>query len=226
MNEVSVDDYKKLSPEYLEQLSFPELEDQIDEDGPSTRREITGGSGSCLSEAERRERSFRARAMFEQVLDGEHAEECKWFDTYLQLSGLQWPWRVACYVAWASSPKINRWPKTQDELAREVLGLTSDRVIAEWRKKNPEIDSTIALLQAAPMLAHRRDVIDALITSASDPDHRSHQDRKLFFEMTGDYTPRSRVDVRQSADEDGLAGVSEAELIAAAKRAKERRGDE
>ena len=222
-----MDDYKKLSPEYLEQLAFPEIEDLLDESGPFDISSAKSCGGlRDLSDSERKEISFRARATFEQVLDGEHAEECRWFETYQQLSGLQWPWRVACYVAWASSPKIKRWPKTQDELAIEVLGLTSDRVIAEWRKKNPEIDSTIALLQAAPMLAHRADVIEALVKSASDPDHRSHQDRKLFFEMTGDYTPRSRVDVRQSTDEDGLAGVSEDELIAAVKRAKERRGDE
>ena len=221
------DDLKKLqSAEYLEQLSFPELED-LDVSGPfDILQNHAGQALRDLSDAERKEISFRAKATFEQATMVEQADKCKWFETYQQLSGLQWPWRVACYVAWASSPKIQRWPKTQDELAIEVLGLTSDRVIAEWRKKNPEIDSTIALLQAAPMLAHRADVIEALVKSASDPDHRSHQDRKLFFEMTGDYTPRSRVDVRQSTDEDGLAGVSEVELIAAAKRAKERRGDE
>ncbi len=128
-------------------------------------------------------------------------------------------------MAWAASPKNSRWPRTQNELARDVLGLTSDRVIATWRKKYSDIDGAISLLQAAPMLAHRADVIAALVESASQADHRSNPDRKLFFEMTGDYVPHSKVDVRDTTDleEDGLGGLSEEELRQAAARAREAR---
>ena len=154
------------------------------------------------------------------LADGEHARDIAWYETYQKLVQSKWPWRIACFVAWASTPKVNRWPKTQDELARQVLGLTSDRVIATWRKKNPDIDGAISLLQSAPMLEHRADVIQALVQSASSADHRSNPDRKLFFEMTGDYVPRSRVDVKAGVDGEDLSTLSDAELMEIARRAR------
>lgn len=125
-----------------------------------------------------------------------------YYQTFLDLLDEGWPWRVAAFIAWAASPKQNRWPRTQDELARDVLGLTSDRQIAKWRKNNPAIEDLIADLQVAPMLEHRSDVIKALIQSATDPDYKSHQDRKLFLEITGDYVPTSKLlaQLNRSAD--------------------------
>ena len=41
----------------------------------------------------------------------------RWLDDYLELVCGGWPWRVAAHIAWASSPKAGREPKTQDELA-------------------------------------------------------------------------------------------------------------
>lgn len=116
-----------------------------------------------------------------------------YYDQFLALLDAGWPWRVATFIAWAASPKQGRWPKTQEELSQTVLGLTSDRQIAKWRKNNPAIDDLIAKLQVAPMLEHRADVIQALIKSASDPDYKGHGDRKLFLEITGDYTPTSKL---------------------------------
>jgi hypothetical protein len=54
-------------------------------------------------------------------------------------------------------------------------------------------------------------VFAALAKSASDPDHRHNPDRKVYLEMTGDYTPRQQVDVRQ-ADASDLSQMSDAEL--------------
>lgn len=117
--------------------------------------------------------------------------DCPWWQAYLELRAEGWDWRKAAYIAWASSPARGRWPETQEELADKVLGLKSDRTIRKWREKQPDIDNRIQELQVAPLMRHRRDVIEALVTSATDPDSRSHQDRKLFLEMTGDYKPRS-----------------------------------
>lgn len=118
----------------------------------------------------------------------------QWADKYHELleSGVRG--RVAAYIAWATMPKQFRWPKTQDELAREVLGLNSDRVIATWRKKFPEIDLMIADLQAAEMLEYRPGAFHALGQVASDPVYRANPDRRLFFEMTRDYTPRQKIE--------------------------------
>lgn len=48
----------------------------------------------------------------------------RWLDDYLELCKGGWPWRVAAYIAWASTPRGSREPKTQEELARFHLGLT------------------------------------------------------------------------------------------------------
>ena len=117
-----------------------------------------------------------------------------WADVYNQLLNANVRPRIAAYVAWATMPKKYRWPETQDKLAVEVLGLTSDRVIATWRKKYPEIDMMISELQAEAMLEYRPGAFHALGTVASDPSYRANPDRRLFFEMTKDYTPRQKIE--------------------------------
>ena len=134
-----------------------------------------------------------------------------WVEDYLRLREQGWPWRVACYMAWASSPKVGRWPGTIQELATGVLGLTSPRVIYHWRKKYPSIDTVVSMLQAAPLWEHRRDVLNALVEMAQQPDYKSFNDRKLFLEMTGDYTPKSKLELGQ-AKGNGLVSKSDAEL--------------
>jgi hypothetical protein len=138
-------------------------------------------------------------------------------EQYYKLLESGWPWRVACYIAWASSPRIGRWPATQQDLATAVLGLTSDRVIGTWRKKNQAIDDVITILQAAPLMQHRADVFSALAISASDSDHRSNPDRRLYFEMTGDYVPHSKIELRRPGDVEDMSQVSEEELEQLAK---------
>jgi hypothetical protein len=90
-------------------------------------------------------------------------------------------------------PKKYRHPDTQEKLATEFLGLTSDRAIATWRKKFPEIDMMISELQAEAMLEYRPGAFYALGTVASDPSYRAASDRRLFFEMSGDYTPKQKI---------------------------------
>jgi hypothetical protein len=116
-----------------------------------------------------------------------------YYEVFLDLLDGGWPPRVAAYIAWASSPRLNRWPKTQDELA-QLLGLTSDRQFTKWRRNNTAIDNLIAKLQIEPLLKHRADVFSALIESASAPDYKNHPDRRLFTEITGDYVPLSKLE--------------------------------
>ena len=217
-------DDSKFNPAEFEQLA---LGMEIEEDP---------GAGDGISAEERMRRSEDARLAMETRLHnrmemieaaqrrqiaetGEPGEtDSSWSEDYFTLRDAGFPWRVAAYIAWAASPKRNRWPKTQDELSKDVLGLTSDRQITTWRKKNPRIDEVIGLMQAKSLLDHRRDVFKALIESASRSDHRSHQDRKLFLEMTGDYTPRIKVeDMRRAVDP---VEMSEADLAEAEKTGK------
>jgi len=117
----------------------------------------------------------------------------QWKNEYLDLRNGGWPWRQAAYIAWAASPKGNREPKTQDELAQKVLGLTSDRAISTWRKKNPMIDEMVALLQSAPLWEYRAEIYQALVENAAKADYKTHNDRKLALELMGDYVPASKI---------------------------------
>jgi hypothetical protein len=117
-----------------------------------------------------------------------------WADLYQQLINAGVRGRIAAYIAWATMPKKYRYPETQEELATKFLGLTSDRAIATWRKKYPEIDMMISQLQAEAMLEFRPGAFFALGTVASDPSYRANPDRRLFFEMTRDYTPRQKIE--------------------------------
>lgn len=107
-----------------------------------------------------RERSERARKALEAMFGKSGAP--RWLDDYLELVRGGWPWRVAAYIAWASSPRAAREPKTQDDLARIHLGLTSDRAISTWRKRNPAIDEVVRMMQAGPLFKHRAEIFTAL----------------------------------------------------------------
>lgn len=202
----------KPDPQYFEQLALGLILE-------ATERSEDG----FVSPEEARRRSVTARQALHLAVE---ENPPTWFEQYQAMLTAGWPWRVSCYIAWAASPKGNRWPKTQEELAREILGLTSDRQIGTWRKKNPSIDEVIAILQAAPLMEKRADVFHALAASASDPDHRSNPDRKLFLELTGDYVPRTRVDLGRPTDLEDLSQVPEEELRKMANLGGDKESDE
>ena len=169
--DLSNDQYKQMVLE----LDLPEVEiEGISPDEARTRSE-TGRSALLL-------------------LKGK-AEQPVWLERFEQLMDGGWPWRQACYIAWASMPKDNRMPETQEELAKQYLNLSSDRAISTWRKKNPAIESMIALLQSAELWEYRadsfRNLIDGMKQAGSDYKFFNHL--KLFLEMSGDYVPLTQL---------------------------------
>lgn len=130
-----------------------------------------------------------------QALEGMYGKvgSPRWLDDYFELCKGGWPWKVAAYIAWASTPKGSREPRTQDELARSHMGLTSDRAINTWRRKNPAIDETVKMMQAGPLFKHRAEIYTALVAVAVKPEYKSHNDRKLALELLGDYMPAHKV---------------------------------
>lgn len=130
----------------------------------------------------------------------EQGDRFPWWSDYLairqQFSHFR-NWRIYVYLAWASQPAVNRQPATETELAATVLGCTT-RSIRNWKQLDfgdlPNVDNALVLLQAAPLLKHRREIFDALVEVAVMPYPKAHSDRKLALEMLGDYTPRSTVD--------------------------------
>jgi len=152
-----------------------------------------GGQGvKALSAAEVREREMAARQALGEMLD---RDAPSWAEQYHELMVSNVPWRVAAFIAWSTVPKGRRYPRTQEELAVQVLGLTSDRRITEWRRKYPYIDQMIASLQTAALLDFIPGAIQASGEVASDPTYRATQERRLFFEATGIIEKSSKVSI-------------------------------
>ena len=107
----------------------------------------------------------------------------------------KWDWRKHAYVAWACIPKNLRYPKTINEFAA-LVGLTNASTIRKWRAKDPEIPERIASLPRLMLNQHVSNVLHALTTVAADPVPQSHQDRKLFLEITGVYDPKNNINLR------------------------------
>ena len=146
-----------------------------------------------LTMAEVREREMAARQALGDRFLSEDAPS--WAERYHELMLSNIPWRVAAFVAWSTAPKYLRWPKTQDDLAREVLGLTSDRRIVEWRRKYPYIDQMIASLQTSIMLDYIPGSIEASGKVASQADYKATPERRLLWEAVGIIEKTSKVSI-------------------------------
>ncbi len=175
--------------------------------------EETSRDGFVISPEKAKEISETARELFEKS-----EKPPKWFEDYRFLHSQNWPWRVAVYIAWASSPKLLRWPETQFLLATQILGLNSDRVINTWRKKNPRIDTTITLLQAKEFYEKRRDVLDTLADMASMHDTKAAPDRRTYLTGSGDYVKNIKIEDKR--EKGNPVEMTDAELEEAIKRAE------
>jgi len=140
-----------------------------------------------------REREMAARKALGERFETEDAPS--WAEKYHEFMISNIPWRVAAFMAWSIVPKYMRWPKTQDELAVAVLGLTSDRRIVEWRRKYPYIDQMIASQQTAALLDYIPGSIAASGKVASMADYKATAERRLLWEATGIIEKTSKVTV-------------------------------
>jgi len=166
-----------------------------------------GGEGSiALSAAEIQERSLASKLAL--GVDKVPA----YFEQYHRMMEAGVPWRIAAFVAWASIPKDKRQPATQDEFSRQVLGLSSDRRIAEWRKQYP-IDQMIADLQGEQLMQFRPGVFEAIGWGASQKDYKAAAQQRLFVELTRDM-PNPKLDVNTNSAAQDLGDLSDAELDA------------
>ena len=104
----------------------------------------------------------------------------------------RWNWRQALYIAWMATPRHERKPATLAELAN-LLGLSSTGTFRNWRRNDPEIDERIRTLPKSLLMGHVADVYAALVTVASDPDPKAFQDRRMFLEIAGEYSPKGLV---------------------------------
>jgi hypothetical protein len=176
-------------PTYQLQMELEGIEEAVQQN----ERETSEAALAALSALRVKEPNIVEGTDGKPIQIGEREVAPRWMDLYKRLVEGGWKWRVAVYIAWAAQPKKYRWPETQEELATKCLGLTSDRAIATWRKKNPSIDETVSVLQASIIFDALPDAMNAMVEVASTSDYKGHQDRKLMFEMTGLYTPSSKI---------------------------------
>jgi hypothetical protein len=167
---------------------------------------LPGMEGEIDERTEAQLRAEEARRTFEARY-GEQA----WMEDYWELLAEGWDWRKAVYIVWASLPREQRVPGTQLELARKVLGLTSDRRIREWKASNPALEQRVKGLTISALEKARADIIAALIESASDPNPRCTTDRRMALEILDIYKSEATLRVGEALPED-LVGMSEEEL--------------
>ena len=201
-------------PVYQLQMELDGIEESI----PPNDEQLTSEAAlAALSALRVKEPNYIEGTDGKPIQIGEREVAPRWMDLYKRLVEGGWKWRVAVYIAWAAQTKKYRWPTTQEELAVQCLGLTTDRAIATWRKRNPSIDETISMLQGSIIFDSLPDALNAMVEVATEPDYKGHQDRKLMFEMAGVYTPSSKITaemakrlVNSSADD--LEDLSDEEL--------------
>lgn len=140
---------------------------------------------AALTTEEVRIRSMAAKTRLESGETWTSGKPPVWMQEYYQLLAGGWDWRIACYIAWKATPKAYRWPANQEQLARDVLGLTSDRQISVWRAKNPAIDAMVQDVGASRVLDRVADAIEAMTEVASTPNYKGKGDRELMFRMAG-----------------------------------------
>ena len=163
---------------------------------------------AVLSTDDIRIRAEAARGQLEGGLNWKKGPDGKvipppWLEEYYQLLDGGWPWRVAVYIAWKATPKKYRWPESQEELATTVLGLSSDRVIATWRAKNPGIDAMVQDVGSARVLDRLNDSIEAMLEVAAQPNYKGRGDRELHFKLAGVLS--EQIDIN---DKTGLPDLS------------------
>lgn len=201
-------------PVYQLEMPLDGIDEAVQQSG---ERETSEAALTALAALRAKEPNYIDGADGKKIQMGEREVAPRWMELYKRLVEGGWKWRVAVYIAWAAQPKKYRFPETQEKLAIDVLGLTSDRAIATWRKKNPSIDETISVLQGAIIFDALPDAMNAMVEVASEADYKGHQDRKLMFEMAGIYTPSSKITAEMAkklvnSSPDDLEDLSDEEL--------------
>jgi len=177
-------------PNFQIPMPFEGFDDAV---SPTDEKTTSEAALAALSVLRIKEPNYIQDTDGKNIQLGEREVVPRWMELYKRLVEVGWKWRVAVYIAWAAQPKKYRQPETQEELAIKCLGLTSDRAIATWRKKNQSIDETIAVLQGSIIFDGLPDALNAMVEVATDSNYKGHQDRKLMFEMAGIYTPSSKI---------------------------------
>ena len=179
---------------------------------------MAGAAVNVLDQA--RIQSAEARAIFE----GRHEGDPDWL-IYFDLVEERWPWRKAAYIAWCTQPRDQRQPDTEQKFAIQELGLTSARKVREW-KQDDEFLGFIKDMAKSMLAGARLDIFAALVESATSGNPRNHADRKMAFEMLGDYKQTLRLGSTLPDDLDQLGESDKRAQLADLRRRSQRRASD
>lgn len=146
------------------------------------------------------------RRLFEEAL-----RDVPFAPLYADLVAQGWYWRKAAVVAWLATPKAERQPQHQYELAN-LLGCSQELITS--LKQRPEVQAQVMRISVAGLIEHKAAVDAALVKSASSPDYKANQDRKTFYTLIGALKEQHQLNVR--TDDDAMSDMSTEELMALA----------
>lgn len=136
------------------------------------------------------------------------------YTTYERALRDGWRPKQAIYIAWAShtpsARKAAGLPVTANELA-SALGSRAKKnqanLFAAWRKRYTAADGTSlddyiddVGVRESVLWHYRPAAMAAMAETATIIGRDGHADRKMFFEMTGDYQRQSAVDVTSDGE--------------------------
>jgi len=181
---------------------MPEDEEKTPDD-PSTAFPASAATpGQAQSRASHKNLEKLNENVIQKADDGSIKTGYSWWDIYLDLRARKWTWRKAAYIAWSCVPTHIRIPKTQKELATQVLGMRSDRILRKWRENDPEIEKEIERACMALQRDRVPDAVEAWADMACLRHPSAHRDRITFLTQHKIYKP-PKANISLSGDPDG-----------------------
>lgn len=141
---------------------------------------------------------------------------------YADLVAQGWYWRKAAVVAWLATPKGERLPEHQYELA-DLLGCSADLISS--LKQRAEVQAQVMRITTASLISHKAAVDAALIESASDSNYKNNQDRKTYYTLIGALKEQHELTLAQT-DNAAMQQMSDEELLALAQMSEGDDGDD
>lgn len=121
--------------------------------------------------------------------------------TFDRAIGDGWKPKVACYIAWCAHPKEVRdkagLPETKTDLAIALGSKAKDpgNLFRNWSRRYDNLDAYIfTATREGPLNHYRPEVIKAMIDTAKTTGRAGHADRKMYLEMTGDYSNKQVIE--------------------------------
>lgn len=156
-------------------------------------RKKTDNENTVFPASEKTPGQKQSRATYAELIS--RKAKPKWWPIVEDLIVAGLSWRKAVYVAWRICPKSMRQPKTIEELAVNILGLSSARTVRKWHQTDPKIEEYIGTWRMKPVMEHLSDTLDAMFAVAARHTPEGNRDRRLHAEIAGILKTRGALEL-------------------------------